>query len=390
MKTLQIRTYGAAMLEIFLASYHFVGAKFTSLYPITAEGSNTVLEKGFRVDIYLKKHSDDSNAVPRDELYLLTFHADDVNEDKAFDICQSNLKNSGTFDSERNSFAKVLSDFNNGFPIETFSEPSSNFLKQLTQKRNSQHTATLSTQVESTSTDISDNVEVFEQCFWGIPNGNVVAGWVLKKQALKRLFDRNKIRSSSLTLMDLEVYITNNYGIYSFTLEDAPHFYFMSDLAPDVPFIPQDEFSKAEVTMFSTQSMQKVEVRPGNVMTTIPRYVYDQLQSELQKSGFTEKNGRYQRSCSSIKVFRIADCTLHITIQKITLFFRPDQYVTFTEANGERICVLQLLPNEENKWVLGSSFLRAYTIIIRTEKNTKAYKFLPRKSRGIKAFPIHP
>lgn len=55
MKTLQIRTYGAAMLEIFLASYHFVGAKFTSLYPITAEGSNTVLEKGFRVDIYLKK-----------------------------------------------------------------------------------------------------------------------------------------------------------------------------------------------------------------------------------------------------------------------------------------------------------------------------------------------
>lgn len=360
MKALQIRIYGAAMLGVFLACYHFVGAQYMNLYPITAEGPSTVPQRGLRVGIQLntqnerqyelfpvKSYSKIQYKLFPDKSYLFVFLICEEDINAAFSRFHETPRSPMII--EGASHMAILCDLHKECPVPTLST------------------------MKAMSRNPSNTLEQ-----------QYVAGWVVEESLVKQM-TKNVADLRTLTTMDPLVYITFNRGIYSFVMEKVPRLYLYDVHSADNDFIKETHLLSAAIKFHgSTESRHVVEFRPGDEMTLIPKIVWDTLAPYFY--GFKKEMGRYKRSCPDEAAYNkivlhtqstqeSALPPLNVLVDTFELLFKAQEYVVFTKENGKGKCVMDIAPSPNDILVLGSSFLKAYSITVNTLGEQRLYRF---------------
>nr|CCA24777.1 AlNc14C258G9758 [Albugo laibachii Nc14] len=227
-------------------------------------------------------------------------------------------------------------------------------------------------------------------------------GWVVSRLSMERLMTSEKLRTYPDTVIDVQVFITNNGGIYSVEMNDLPKLY-LGDIESleegqlRQKFISEDKLKDAKVEFHGRKySEQSVQVHLNVFATKIPQSIYKVFEAMLERRGIKKIKGVYTYPCDQLEILRpnfkpkreptpniLFQPDLWLTSLKIsfkdgtTVMFHPHQYLQ--PSNG--ICYSFLFPAENENWVLDISFLWSQSIVIDTKGRTKRYKFLQVKSR---------
>nr|CCA17403.1 AlNc14C34G3078 [Albugo laibachii Nc14] len=154
----------------------------------------------------------------------------------------------------------------------------------------------------------------------------------------------------------------------------------MASLHEFQKFNSEKDLRSAKISILSDEfEMQNIIVHFAYEATEIPLLVYAEIREVLIQHKFQLKLGRLQKACNQIAFNKLPRFKFLIKETRL-LKFTPRQYISAKDG----ICFVNVLGNLENNWVLGSSFLMAYSVIIDSTGEEKKYKFIPSRRPWLK------
>nr|CCA26024.1 AlNc14C340G10792 [Albugo laibachii Nc14] len=215
-----------------------------------------------------------------------------------------------------------------------------------------------------------------------------ITGWRLSGEDLTKWIQTNELHISGTSKMNVNAYIERNRGDYTFTWteEEGRRLYFGAIPHPDetesIGIVLKDNMEATVQLGAINFRMEKVRVDFSEEAIKVPRRYYRQIGKILLHPKYLKKripkHGRFKGLCKRIEKLKkhskgnFDRLTARMVFSNNVHFdLYPECYIT---RHGD-FCTVLIEMSEDDTWILGSSFLRHYSVIIDTKGETIQYEF---------------
>nr|CCA20124.1 AlNc14C86G5523 [Albugo laibachii Nc14] len=203
-------------------------------------------------------------------------------------------------------------------------------------------------------------------------------GWKLNWDSLQMLIERKELHiTPTESSIDPQVHITKSPGLYSFSWSTDHEFYlhFGDDRGKQGDYAFREGHRKVE--LLGENYFGDLKFDPSEEATILPKEAYTGLKKALHGIRFTPRiDGRYEGKCKSIDALMKA--TKYEPLRHSLIIFLTEHYPlriyysTFLLRNGDT-CIVDLIEGTKS-FVLGCSFLKAYSVFVNTKGETRKFE----------------